>query len=402
MNREGAPAGPGREMHPAARFLLFLILLFLFLVSIKLLGGTIKAFGKETAEGLFQGVSNPFAGLAVGILATVLVQSSSVTTATIVAMVGSGELPVVSAVPMIMGANIGTSITNTVVAMGHARQSREFELAFAGATMHDFFNLIAVAVILPIEIMTSGGFALHTGGWLTEAAVQAAQIISPGIELTAGAISEATASSGSWKSPIKIAVGWLTKLIEGVLSGDPKNPTHFELGMWFVAALGGIFTTLVFITRNMKKLIAGRAERALNGALEKSGVIGIVVGIMMTVAVQSSSITTSLLVPMIAAGVLTLRNAFPITLGANIGTTVTALLAAIVAGSWGLVIALVHLIFNLTATALIYPIPAVRDVPVNMARWLARLTIANRLYAGLYILVTFILIPIAGMLIFKD
>jgi len=402
MNRDGVSAPQSREVHPLVRFLVFLVLLFLFLVSIKLLGGTIKAFGKETAAGLFEGVSNPFAGLAVGILATVLVQSSSVTTATIVAMVGSGQLPVVSAVPMIMGANVGTSITNTIVAMGHARQSREFELAFAGATMHDFFNLIAVTVILPIEIFTSGGFALHTGGILTEAAVQLATVISPGIDLTAAAAGEAASGSGNWKSPIKVAVGWLTKLIMGVLSSDVKHPSHFELGMWFVVSLGGIFGTLVFITKNMKKLIAGRAERALNAALEKSGVIGIVVGIGMTVAVQSSSITTSLLVPMIAAGVLTLRNAFPITLGANIGTTVTALLAALVAGQWGLVIALVHLIFNVAATALLYPIPAVRYVPVRLAEWLARLTIKNRLYAGLYILVTFILIPVTGMLIFKD
>jgi len=399
MESDGASASPARELHPLVRVAVFLVLLFLFLVSIKLLGGTIKAFGKETAEGLFSGVSNPFAGLAVGILATVLVQSSSVTTATIVTAVGSGELSIEAGVPMIMGANIGTSITNTIVAMGHARQSREFELAFAGATMHDFFNLIAVIVILPIEILTSGGFALHSGGVLTEAAVQAAQFISPGIDLTAATVAEAASKPESWKSPIKVAVGWLTKLVQGVLASDAKHPSHFELGLWLVASLGGIFATLVFITRNMKKLIADRAERALNAALEKSGLIGMVIGVAMTVAVQSSSITTSLLVPMIAAGVLSLRNAFPITLGANIGTTVTALLAALVAGSWGLVIALVHLFFNLAATVLIYPIPSLRDIPVRMAEWLARLTIKSRVYAGLYIIVTFVVIPVVGMLL---
>ncbi len=126
------------------------------------------------------------------------------------------------------------------------------------------------------------------------------------------------------------------------------------------------------------------------------------VGVLLTVSVQSSSITTSLLVPMIAAGVLTLRNAFPITLGANIGTTVTALLAALVTGSWGLVIALVHLVFNLASTLLLYPIPAVRYLPVRCAEWLARLTTKNRFYALAYIVVTFILIPVGGMLLFKD
>ncbi len=388
-------------MPPLVRILLFLVLLFLFLASIKLMGGSIKALGKDTASGLFHGISNPFAGLAVGILATVLVQSSSVTTSTIVAMVGSGTMPVETAVPMIMGANIGTSVTNTLVALGHVRQSREFERAFAGATMHDFFNVMAVAVFLPLELLTSGGFALHSGGILTEAAVQLAHVIQPGMDLAAGAAAEAATSSG-WKSPIKVAVSWFTGFVQNALATDPKHPTGFEVTLWFIASLGGIFTTLVFITKNMKKLIADRAERVLNAALERSGLIGVGVGVLLTISVQSSSITTSLLVPMIAANVLTLRNAFPITLGANIGTTVTALLAAMVTGSWGLVIALVHLIFNLSATALVYPFSAVRDIPVRCAQQLARLTVRNRLFAVVYVVVTFIVIPLTGMLIFKD
>ncbi len=383
------------------RFATFLGLLYLFLVAIKLLGAAVKVAGSATASGLFEGVGNPFAGLAVGILATVLVQSSSVTTATIVATVGSGTLPISTAVPMILGANVGTSITNTIVALGHVRQSREFERAFAGATMHDFFNLMAVAVFLPVELLTSGGFTLHDGGILTEAAVRLAQVVQPGIDLSAGALAETVQSSG-WKSPIKVAVSWLSGLVVKVIATDPKHPSGWELGVWFLVSLGGIFATLIYITRNMKKLIADRAERALNAALEKSGVIGIAVGVLMTIAVQSSSITTSLLVPMIAANVLTLRNAFPITLGANIGTTVTALLAAMVAGSWGLVIALVHLLFNLCSTALIYPVPAIRHIPVRLAEGLARLTLRNRAFAIIYIVVTFVAIPLAGMLIFKD
>jgi sodium-dependent phosphate cotransporter len=388
-------------LHPAVRLVLFLILLFLFLVSIKLMGSSIKSLGKDTAASLFDGVSNPFAGLAVGILATVLVQSSSVTTATLVAMVGSGTMPIETGVPMIMGANIGTSITNTIVALGHVRQSKEFELAFAGATMHDFFNLMAVAVFLPIELFTSGGFDLHTGGILTEVAVQLAHVFDPAIDLS-GAVAEEMVKSKGWKSPIKIAVGWLSKLVQGVVISDPKNATTFEIIVMFAISLGGIFATLVYITKNMKKLMANRAERALNAALAKSGLIGIVVGALMTVAVQSSSITTSLLVPMIAAGILTLRNALPITLGANIGTTVTAMLAALVTGSWGLVIALVHLTFNLAATALIYPVPAVRYIPVRMAEGLARLTTRNRLWAVAYVVVAFVVVPLVGMLIFKD
>ncbi len=102
------------------------------------------------------------------------------------------------------------------------------------------------------------------------------------------------------------------------------------------------------------------------------------------------------------SGIMALQQAIGVILGANIGTTVTAMLAALVTGSWGLVIALVHLLFNLSATALIYPVPGVRYLPVKMASGLARLTTRNRLWAIVYVGVTFIVIPLAGMLIFKD
>ncbi len=387
-------------MHPAVRVLIFLALLFAFLVAIKLMGSSIKSLGADTAKNLFAGVSNPFAALAVGVLATVLVQSSSVTTATIVAMVGSRTLPIETAVPMVMGANIGTSITNTMVALAHVRRSREFELAFAGATMHDFFNLMAVIVFLPLELLTRGQFGVHTGGILTESAVQLAYLFDSGLDLSAETV-EVVKAQG-WKSPIKTSVGKVAKFITSIVVSDSKNASTMEVVFMFLISLGGIFITLVGITKNMKQLIANRAEEALNRALAASGMIGMVIGMALTVSVQSSSITTSLLVPMIAAGVLSLENAFPITLGANIGTTITALLAAMVSGSWGLVIALVHLTFNLAATALIYPIPSVRYLPVRMARSLAALTIRNRLWSIAYVLITFVFVPLALMLLLKD
>jgi len=391
-------AGGRRDLHPALRFFLFLLLLFGFLVSIKLMGNSFKLQGGDTATELLKSVTNPFAGLAVGILATVLVQSSSVTTALIVTLVGSRAMPVSVAVPMIMGANIGTSVTNTIVALAHMRQSREFERAFAGATMHDFFNLMAVAIFLPLELLTADLFAGHPGGVLTEAALQLALLFDSNLDLESTA---SVAVKSGWKSPIKIVVGGAAKFIQGLVVSDADNATTTEAIMLGTVGLAGIFASLVFITKNMRKLIADRAERALNRVLQKSGLIGIAVGVLLTVAVQSSSITTSLLIPMIAAGVLSVRNAFPITLGANIGTTVTALLAATVAGSWGLVIALVHFCFNGAATLVLYPIPAVRYLPVRMAEGLARLTLRNRMWAVLYVVITFVVIPLAGMMIFR-
>ena len=143
-----------RNIPVRVRLILVLFLLYLFLVGVKALESGIKGFGADFTDSLFEGVSNPIAGLFVGILATVLVQSSSVSTATIVGLVGAGTLSVPLAVPMIMGANIGTTVTNTLASLGYLRRSTEFRRAFAGATMHDFFNLMAVAVLLPIELAT--------------------------------------------------------------------------------------------------------------------------------------------------------------------------------------------------------------------------------------------------------
>ncbi|MEI5617209.1 thymidylate synthase, partial [Streptomyces brasiliscabiei] len=80
-----------------------------------------------------------------------LIQSSSTVTSIIVGLVAGG-LPVELAIPMIMGANIGTTVTNTLVSLGHVRYKDEFKRAFASATIHDFFNLLAVAIFLPLEM----------------------------------------------------------------------------------------------------------------------------------------------------------------------------------------------------------------------------------------------------------
>ncbi|MFQ5748356.1 MAG: sodium dependent phosphate transporter [Planctomycetota bacterium] len=310
------PAGGPARRIPLRLFLL-LVLLFLFLVAIDLMSGAFKGLGRGTAEALFTGIANPFAGLAVGVLATVLVQSSSVTTSTIVALVGSGQLEVAHAVPMVMGANIGTTITNTLVSLGSIRRGAEFRRAFAAATVHDFFNLLTVAILLPAEILT--GFLHKAAAWF------------------AGILPIRSDAQG-FHSPIKTAVKYVAGGIEDLIGG-PLG-LHGALGSiaLLVLAVALIFLALLLITKNMRIVIAARAEKALNAALEKSGLIGILIGVALTVAVQSSSITTSLLVPLCGAGVLTLANAFPVMLGANIGTTVTALIASMATDVNGLTI----------------------------------------------------------------
>ncbi|HEY5649925.1 MAG TPA: Na/Pi symporter [Acidimicrobiia bacterium] len=363
--------------------LIVLGLLFVFLVGVKGLESGIKAFGADFADRLFETVSSPIAGLFAGILATVLVQSSSVSTATIVGLVGSGALSVGSAVPMIMGANIGTTVTNTLAALGHVRRGAEFRRAFAGATVHDFFNLLAVAVFLPLELLT--GFLSSSAAALTD--VLAGQTSLAGV-----------APEGS---PIKDAIKVPVSLFERAIESMSDSSTVLGVSL-LVAGLALIFLALAFITRNMRAVMEGRIERSLNAVLGRGAGIGaMVIGVLITVAVQSSSITTSVLIPLVASGVLTLENAYPVTLGANVGTTVTALLASVAADRpEALTIALVHTLFNISGILLFYPVPRLRRIPIQLATRLAELATKRKQMVVAYVVGLFLVVPILGIVIF--
>ena len=364
------------RMPPAARVALVLGLIYVFLVGVSSLESGIKLLGADAQETLFSTVRNPIAGLFVGILGTVLVQSSSASTSVIVGLVASGVLGFEYAVPMVMGANIGTTVTNTLVSLAHLRRSVEFMRAFAAAVVHDFFNVVIVLVLLPLELLT--GVISGLAERISEPLVGAA-----GTE---------------WKSPIKglvkQPVGWLEDLWSGFgANGD-------ALGALLVACgVATVLLALAFVTKNMRRLVAQRVEHSLNMALGKgSGLVALLVGLVVTISVQSSSITTSMLIPLSAAGVLTLRNAYPVTLGANVGTTITALLAALATSRpEALTISLVHTLFNIGGILLLYPITALRQIPIRGAEILARLAVHRRLLAVAYVAGMFIAVPLIGV-----
>ena len=376
------PSGvaPKRQIPPAVRAVIVIALLYLFLAAVRLLEGGITGFGSDFTDAIFEGVDNPLAGLAVGILGTVLVQSSSVSTTTIVGLVASGILTVDAAVPMVMGANIGTSVTNTLVALAHMRKSNEFRMAFAAATMHDFFNLTAVAILLPVELLT---------GALSNSAEAITRAVSGG------------AVGGSFDSPIKGAVKWLASQIESLVEPIAGDGNALAAAL-LIVGIGLIFLTLTLITKNMRELVARRIEQSLNAALAKSGLIGIAVGMIVTVAVQSSSITTSILIPLVASGILVVRNAYPITLGANVGTTITALLAALGTGQVdGMTIAFVHTLFNVAGILILYPWPKIRYIPVVAAERLADVALKRKWLALAYVGTTFLLLPLLIILLLR-
>ena len=369
-----------RQVPTLLRAFLVLALLYLFLTGVELLGGGFKSLGKDLVDGLFEGVSNPIGGLFVGLLATVLVQSSSVSTSVIVGLVAAGVVTPDDAVPMIMGANLGTTVTNTLASLGHVRHDIEFKRAFAAATVHDFFNILAVLVFLPIELIT--GYLSSSARWLTDALI---------------------GSSGSdFKSPLKEAVKMPAKWVKELLSNLGANG-DIKGGLMIVIGLAFIFISLAYITKNMRLLVADRVETAINHALGAgSGIVAILIGAVITVSVQSSSITTSVLVPLAASGVLTLGNIYPVTLGANIGTTVTALLASLATGSPAAVtVAIVHTLFNISGILVFYPIKKLREIPIHMANRLSNVAAERRSLAIAYTLTAFVIVPLLGVLILR-
>lgn len=350
-------------------------LVYLLMVGVGVIGAGFKWFsgGPEGAEKLFQFATNPIVGLLLGTIATALVQSSSTVTSVIVALVAGG-LPVEVAIPMVMGANMGTTITNTIVSLGNIGERKAFHRSFSAATVHDFFNLYAILIFLPIEIF------FHP--------LQRAADVMAHWFMGSGNVSITEINLLSFI--IKPVVSYMKALFEHM-------PGMMDSLFFTAFGIALVFFSVIYMSKTLKKVMTGRAQSLLDKALGKGIFVGILAGTVITMIVQSSSTTTSLLIPLAGAGVITLRHVFPFTLGANIGTTVTALLAAtaVVSGDklLALEIALVHFLFNFAAVLLFIGVPWLYNLPIRSAEWLGELTEKNRGYAFGYIFGVFFVLP---------
>lgn len=372
----GSAAGPrNRAWHPAAAWLMGLALLYLLLVGVTIIGDGAKAVsgGAEGAARIFAFASNPVIGVILGILATTVVQSSSTVTSVIVGLVAGG-LPVSIAVPMVMGANMGTTVTNTIVSLGNLRDDRSFNQSFQAATVHDFFNLYSIFIFLPIEL-----------------------IFSP-LERTAGAISTWMVGAEGASLEGLDFVGAATDPIAGAVVGSLERTLgHVGAGASIAIGIACIIAAVMYLGKVLRASMTGKAQQLLNASLGRGQLTGIASGTAVTVLVQSSSTSTSLIVPLAGAGVLTTRQVFPYTMGANIGTTLTSLLAATAVTGAGqavaLQIALVHFLYNLLGVATFAYVPWLRETPIWSARWLGTRAGRSRRWAFGYLLGVFFALP---------
>jgi len=354
---------PAFERYSTLLNLLSLIFfLYLFLFSLELMGASLKLFGKGLAETLISTTTNPLVGLFIGILATSIIQSSSSTTAIVVGLVAGGALTVPNAIPIVMGANIGTSVTNLLVSLTQIRRDAEFRRAFSAAIVHDFFNVLAVIILFPLQYFTN--FLGIGATFLGE--------IFQGI----GGL--------NFLSPVKVLTQPPVEQLKHLLGGQPW--VLFGLSLFF------LLLALTRMVKSLKFLVVNKAEAWFDQYLFKTALRAFFVGLLLTAMVQSSSITTSLAVPMAGAGLLTIVQIFPYTLGANVGTTVTAMLAALVTGNLSaIVVAFSHLLFNLSGIVFWWPF---RAVPIKLAEKFAEFATRYKLVPILYIVVVFFLIPI--------
>lgn len=355
------------------------LVLLLFFTSIELLGDSFKLMGKGVARTLLETTSNPFVGLFIGILATSLVQSSSTVTTMTVTLVAGGGLTIDGAIPIVMGANIGTSVTNTIVSLGSVTRKDEFGRAMAGATVHDFFNLLAVAVLFPIELTTKA------------------------ISHIAAALTDGLAGIGGANllSPLKVLIEPVAAFVVGLT--QENGIAVLLIGLLL------LFISLRYLVTLLKSLVLGRSEKLLHNYLFGAPALSMLFGVIITILVQSSSITTSLVVPLVAAGLVTVTQIFPFVLGANIGTTITALLAALVAASGAdgevtalgiaaLTTAFAHLAFNVIGILIFFPIHRLRNIPIRLSEKLGELAVRNRGYAFGYVIAVFFIAPLITIL----
>jgi sodium-dependent phosphate cotransporter len=349
--------------------ILFVVSLYSFLLSITLLGDGLKLLGHGFTYKLISLTSNPILGLFIGLFTTAVVQSSSATTSIVVGMVASGALSIFQAIPIVMGANIGTTVTNVLVSLTHITRKQEFQRAFPAATVHDFFNILTVLVVLPLEIKFH--ILYRVSGFLAN--------IFQGI--------------GGVKigSPLKVIVSPLSMQIVKLFSHKGVFVAIFALVILFVA--------LKFLVDAMRALTTRRLELIVDQYLFGRPLQAFLIGLFVTAIIQSSSVTTSLVTPLVGAGILTIYKIFPYVVGANIGTTVTAILASLVTGNiLAVQVAFAHLVFNVIGCAIWLP---ARIVPITLAKALGKVASYNRFLAIAYIIVVFYLIPITIFLITK-
>ena len=341
-----------------------------------------SGIGSGTVHRLFDLATNPVIGLLIGIVATATIQSSTTVTALTVAAVGTGSLQVAVALPIILGANVGTTLTSLIVSFGFVGSRARFQRAFSAASLHAAFNVVFVVIAFGLEML------FHPLRRLAELVSSSVLGDGPADTPTGDIILEAI-------SPIIDTVGirgWLGELL------GPRGASVVAI------ALGALVIVVAVrvISRQLAVLTAATTRTLLERSSGASDALGLLSGALITMAVSASSVTVSSLLPFAATKSLRYREVLPVILGANVGTTLTALLTALaVPGSMGSIAvqaALIHVAFNVISALLVLLIPPLRALILWMGQVSGRVAARGYTLAAGVIAASYLILPLAVIL----
>jgi sodium-dependent phosphate cotransporter len=366
--------------------------IFFFIASLEGVKSGFKLIFSEWQSNILNMVQSdtaPVTGLAVGILSTALVQSSSaVVAATMVSMSGMVAIglplqdAIVFGVPMILGANIGTTVTNTLVAFGVKRgmTMREFKNTIPGVLVDDVYEALTITIFFFLE-MTTGFISktvIYMGDFYTEVLK---------MEDFFGAFDK-TIIDIIIKEPL---VKPMKDIIVGALGNKMGGVVIFVV--WFAV----IIVSMSMITKGLEKLIETEWESKVKTAFDNP-VRGFFTGFSITFLVGSSSIGSSLVIPFLATRVVDLKKAYPYLCGCNMATTVdlSQIYGYIAGGVVGMMLGTAHVMLNIMAL-IIWLVSPLRFVPVMIAEKLGEMITENQnaAYSLLaWVLVVFFVIPL--------
>jgi sodium-dependent phosphate cotransporter len=352
---------------------LVLLALAVFLFSIVFISDAFQSLSSNSISTLLFATSNPFIGLFIGLLLTAIIQSSSTSTSMIVAIVATGSISLEHAVPMILGANIGTTLTSSLVALGYVNNKSAFRRAISAGVVHDFYNIILTIILLPLELLY---------GVLSVPAKRLGHYVGQAENIFIGDISLSF-------------LGWMSDISDFIIGLVSVNIIAVILA--FIT----LFLSIKFLSWTIYRRLIGKSKERFKAYLFKNNFKSFLSGLLITSAVQSSSVTTSLVVPLVANRTISLKRIYPFIVGANLGTTITALLAAIFKNEAAISIALIHFGFNFIGAFLLLAIPYLRTLPPRLAKAFSRKVQQYRYIGFVYVIVLFFILPFSLIFFYK-
>lgn len=357
-----------------ARWLVVVGAVLLMISSIYLILDGAFGLGSSRVESLFSLATNPFIGLLIGVVATASIQSSTTITALTVTAVGTGGITVPVAVPIILGANLGTTITPGIVSFSYVGDRDRFRRAFTSASLHTWFNLTFVAVVFLLELLFRP--LQHLTDLIT------------GVIDTDG--SDTSRGLAAFFEPVIRLIG--TDGLIGALL-----PAHVAAVTCIIVGMLGVLGAVRILNSQLSVLTAPTTRTLLERSSGASDALGFSSGLFMTAIVQASSVTVSSLLPFAASKSLKLREILSITLGANVGTTIMALLTAFAVpgsmGTFALQAALVHITYNLVSALVVLFVRPVREWLIRCAQASGRLAARGYSVSAIALAVGYFVLP---------